>query len=186
MELPNLAHQPWPRFGLNWGTEPSPAGLDLGDPASPSSSAAQPGLMPVLSITNIAFGVRYNTGTINTAYPIAVRVASQGFVVPIGLLSASLSSSMVNATSDSTLAVLIARDVGPQISLSGSSDILVIHFCEQGLSHSMRSGVGFADDLAPKYGSGQNIALYICAYGTGYANNLVSVEAILRYFPLPV
>jgi len=185
MELANIPFSTFPQNGLVWGTEPSPAGLDLGDPASPGSSVLQPDTPYILSIVPIEFSIR-DVGTVNSAYPAGTRVATQGFVVPIGLLSATLSTSMVNATTDSTMAVIVARDVGATISLAGSSDILLVHFCEQGLSHSMRSGVGFADDIAPKYGSNDKIAIYVVSSGTGFANNRTSASVILRYFPLPI
>jgi hypothetical protein len=101
----------------------------------------------------------------------------------IGLLSASLSTSIVNATSDTPYIIIVACDVGPNMNVLAGVDALVEHVCEQGLGHSFRSGVGFADDIAPKYGSGVNIAIYVVSSGTGAAGSVSTSIVTLRYFP---
>jgi len=62
-------------------------------------------------------------------------------------------------------------------------DALVEHVCEQGLGHSFRSGVGFADDIAPKFGSNEQIAIYVVSSGTGAAGSASTSIVTLRYFP---
>jgi hypothetical protein len=62
-------------------------------------------------------------------------------------------------------------------------DALVEHVCEQGLGHSFRSGVGFADDIAPQFGSNEQIAIYVVSSGTGAAGSVSTSIVTLRYFP---
>lgn len=184
MERGNLPYPTFPRNGLVWGTDP---GAAAGAPAPATSDATPsatpaPMVRPVRSIVSISFGGRVS-GLAGT-YPIANRVATQNFTTAIGLLTASLSSSMVNATTDTPMIAIIARDVGANLNVLNGSDIMVAHVVEEGLAHSMRSGVGFADDIAPKFGSGQNIALYLVSSGTGAASNFATAIAVLRYFSL--
>jgi len=167
MSYRNLPHQPFPQRGLRWGTEPT--SQQSGSPGQAN------GIMPV------TFGARV-VGAAGT-YPIANRVATQSFTMAIGLLSASLSTSIVNATSDTPYIIIISRDVGANLNVLSGVDMLVEHVCEQGLGHSFRSGVGFADDIAPKYGSGVNIAIYVVSSGTGVAGSVSTSIVTLRYFP---
>jgi len=167
MSYRNMPHQPFPQRGLRWGTEPT------------SQQSGSPG--QANAIIPVSFGARV-VGAAGT-YPIANRVATQSFTMAIGLLSASLSTSIVNATSDTPYIIIISRDVGANLNVLSGVDMLVEHVCEQGLGHSFRSGVGFADDIAPKYGSGVNIAIYVVSSGTGVAGSVSTSIVTLRYFP---
>jgi len=167
MSYRNLIHQPFPQRGLRWGTEPT------------SQQSGSPG--QANAIIPVTFGARV-VGAAGT-YPIANRVATQSFTMAIGLLSASLSTSIVNATSDTPYAIIVARDVGPNMNILAGVDALVEHVCEQGLGHSFRSGVGFADDIAPKFGSNEQIAIYVVSSGTGAAGSASTSIVTLRYFP---
>src|SRR5208282_6644522 len=104
--LPSPAKGPFPRANLRWGTEPTGY-----KPAPQIGINGQPILTPqALSITPVSFGVRI----IGAAgiYPTANRVATQSFTNAIGLLSVSLSTSILNGTSDSVIVVVVCRDVG--------------------------------------------------------------------------
>jgi hypothetical protein len=170
----NLEHQAHPQNQLNWGTEPTGYKRPIPPGAGPLPLAN--------SIIPITFGARVS-GASGT-YPNANRVAVQSFTTAIGLLSASLSTSIINVTSDSPYVIVVSRDVGANLNVNNSTDMLVEHVCEQTLGHSFRSGVGFADDIAPKYGSGEKIGIYVCSSGTGVAGNVATMIVTLRYFPL--
>ena len=185
MERGNLPFQVYPRNPLTWGTAPTPSAASAA--AAPVNGSAAPSasdnlVKRVKSVVAISFGARV-IGAAGT-YPVANRIATQGFTTAIGLLVASLSTSMVNATTDTPMVVILARDVGPNLNVLAGSDTLVTHLVETGLSHSMVSGVGFADDIAPKYGSNQNIGLYLVSSGTGVAGNNATAIAVLRYYSL--
>lgn len=184
MERGNLPFRTFPGRPLTWGTEPTPppAAPSTAAPANGSNLTIPAAVLPVRSVVSVSFGARV-TGAAGT-YPIANRIATQGFTTAIGLLTASLSTSVVNATTDTPMLIVIARDVGANLNVLAGNDILVTHAVEQGLSHSMRSGVGFADDIAPKYGSGQNIGIYLVSSGTGVAGNAATAVAVLRYYSL--
>ncbi|MDE2102588.1 MAG: hypothetical protein KGL39_35400 [Patescibacteria group bacterium] len=185
MERAPIPFKTFPSLPISWGTEPtpassSPAGLPAGVASTPLPSDSGYANRPVISVVSISFGARA-TG-VNGLYPIATRVATQGFTTPIGLLTASLASSIVNASTDTPVLIILARDVGASLNVLTGSDVLVAHVCEQGLGHSMRSGAAFADDIAPKYGANQNIALYVCQSGTNAAGSASTAVAVLRYF----
>jgi len=136
------------------------------------------------SVATIVFAVDYNDGSINVAFPTGNRVVAQAFQIPIAVVSVTLSTSLINAVPDAVLAVWVGRDVGAQAGLNGSNDVYVVHMVNQGLSHSMVSGVAYDEQIAPYFGSGQQMAIYISSSGTGFANNRAVAAVTVRYFPL--
>ena len=80
------------------------------------------------------------------------------------------------------MAVFVARDIGPILSVQASADIFVEHFCEAGLGASFRSGVAFADDVCPKIGANQGVAIYAISSGSGQATNVFSAIATIKFF----
>jgi hypothetical protein len=109
---------------------------------------------------------------------------SQTFVTAIGLVAVELSTSIINASSDGVIGIFVCKDQGNIIDVSQATQLLVSHLVEQGLSHSMRSGTTFADDVAPKFGTAEKIAVYACAAGTNSGNDVFTALVTIRYFQL--
>jgi len=186
--MSNLPHQAFPKLPLIWGappTGPDAAGDSvIAPPAAPGGAIVNaPGSLAG-SISSVAFGFNYLGGAINTAFPTANRVANQGFVTAVGIVSAELSSGLYNACSDGIICVAICKDVGAIINLLTNTNIYVVHFCPALSAHAFRSGQTFADDIAPNFGSGAKMALYVSSAGTNFATNMISCVANLRYFSL--
>lgn len=188
----NLPHQPFRKSPLLWGAPPT--GDDAEDIASsviapppiPAGGGSGNGGIVSLSGMVSAFTFAYNNlaGSINTAFPLAIRVAAFGFTTAVGLISVVLSSSIKNATTDGVCGLFIAKDIGATLNLSQQTDVYVDHIVTAGLSHSMRSGTVFADDVALKLGSNEKVALYASSAGTGFAGSLLTGIVTVRYFSL--
>lgn len=179
---------PFPQRPLVWASPP-PRGAGVpssviappGGPLSEEINASQTTAIRQ-AMTSASFAFSYNTGTITAAFPSATRVSRLPFITPIGLISVELATSLLNASSDGILAVFIAKDVGTSLSASQNGDIYVSHLVEAGLSHSMRSGMAFSDDISPRFGSGEALAVYLSAAGTGSAADRASGVITVRYF----
>lgn len=187
----NLPHQAYDRRPLVWAAPPAvsksaPGGDSVIAPPENARREDVSGLSRDIrvALSSQTFSFNYTNGAINTAFPSATRVAFFTFAVPVGVASVVLSTSIVNATTDGVMGVYVARNVGPVLDLSETSDIYVDHLVNQGLSHSMRSGMAFSDDVAPKFGSGEGLGIYISSAGTGFANNRAVSIATVRYFNL--
>jgi len=135
-------------------------------------------------LSNISFGINVNDGSINTAFPSMVLVASQSFDFQVALVSVSLCSSIVNATTDGVVGAFVARNTVATLNVNGATDMYVEHLVNQGLGHSYRSGTVFDDSVAPVYAAGQSVGLYMCSAGTGFANNRMVATVTLRYMSL--
>jgi hypothetical protein len=133
-------------------------------------------------MTSASFSFSYNNGSVTDAFPSAHRISSLPFQTPVGIISVELATSLLNASSNGVLAVFVAKDVGATISASQNGNIYVSHLVEAGLSHSMRSGMAFSDDISPRFGSGEALAVYLSAAGTGSAANRASGIITVRYF----
>lgn len=182
---------PFPKRPLIWGAPPTgndpedvassviapPAAAGNGVPAVAGLGTLSAALAPV------TVAVNYTTGTINTAFPNGVRVATQSFVTPIGLVSVDLSTTGVN-TSDAVMAIIIAKDIGANIDIQNSTVVYSVHLIAAGATMSQRTGLSFADEVAPRIGSGEKVAIYISSSGTGFATNVATAVLTLRYFSL--
>ena len=146
-------------------------------PSQPANPGNQAGLT---SISSVTFGVRL-AGTVNKAFPLAIRVATQGFRMNINVVGVSLSSSLLNTSADAVIGLFVSKDTGPVINLSSSSDLYVAHQCESGLGHSFVSGIGFADDISPRISSNERLAIYACSSGSGIATNRLSGIVTIRF-----
>lgn len=168
-----LPHRAYDRFPLVYAAPPV---AEVLQPVEPMEG--------YIGISTVSFGFNYNDGSINTAFPSAVRVATQSFGNVVGISSVTLSTSIVNATTDGVVGVFVMRDNTPIANVLSSTDIYVEHFVNAGLGHSMRSGTAYADDTAPKFNTGEKLALYISSAGTGFAGNLIVAMVTIRYFSL--
>lgn len=178
---------PFPQRPLVWASPPS---RGVGTPSSviapPGGALPEAGVATVTTIgqamTSASFAFSYNNGSITAAFPSATRVARLPFITPVGIISVALSTSLVNASSNGVLSVFVAKDVGATLSASQNGNIYVDHLVEAGLSHSMRSGMAFSDDIAPRFGSNEAMAVYISSAGTGSSANRASGVITIRYF----
>lgn len=178
--MKGLSRPPFPQRPLVWGSPPKKERAVPGTPGSLAGDGSMSDLWQAITSTSIAFS--YSSGSITTAFPSAIRVASFPFSVPVGVISVTLSSSLKNASSDGILAVFVAKDVGSLLSSTQSSYIFVEHLVEAGLAHSMRSGMAFADDIAPRFGSNESMAVYIASAGAGSSANRASGIVTIRSF----
>jgi hypothetical protein len=183
----NLPHQPYPRLPLLWGAEPGAEDVDsiiapLPAPATPAVAGGRMGDRSA-AIAPVTFAF-VTTGVINTAFPAAVRVANQGFVTPVGIVSVDLATGILNISTDGIVGVFVARDTGPTLNVAQSTDVYAAHLCPALSSASFRSGQTFADDVAPKIGSGVKMALYVSSAGTNSGGNLISAVVTIRYFSI--
>lgn len=185
MEHLPLPHRPFPQTPLVWGAPPG-----VGDEPSIIAPAPltppTPGAISSLSaaLTAATFGINYLGGAITTAFPNAVRVATLTFSSPVGIVSVALSSSMSNVTADGICGVFICKDVGAIVNMTMSTIEFASHLVVANAAHSQRSGVTFADDVAPKFGSNERMAMYVSSAGTGAASNFIVALATVRYFAL--
>lgn len=180
-------NSPFPQRPLIWASPP-PAGAGRGNSAIAPPGSALPeaptvgGVDILQAITSVSFGFSYNDGSVTAAFPTATKIAFTKFVTPVGIISVTLSTSLKNATTDGVLGVFVAKDVGSTISLTQNGNAYVEHLVEAGLGHSMRSGMAFSDDIAPRFGSNEQMAIYLCSAGTGAAANRASGVVTVRYF----
>lgn len=174
---------PFPRRPLVWGSPPTPE--DAG-----GSAIAPPAAAPVggangrtTSLAAITWSYLYNDGSLSgDAFPSAVRVATQGFGVEVGLVSIEMAITGLNASSDGILGAFIAKNIGSSISVMSNTNVLLSYVIVAGLSDASRPAVVLSNDVAPKLSSKQELALYVCAAGTGAANDILAVTITTRYF----
>lgn len=183
----NLPHRAYDRRPLIWGSPPAAnaaGGSIIAPPASAREESADGKVRDInIALSSLTFSAIY-AGAAAGTFPSFTRIASMQFAVPVGVASVVLSTSLVNATADGILAVVVAKNVGTTLDVANSSDVYVDHLVEQGLSHSMRSGMVFSDDVAPKFGSNEGFGIYVASAGTGFANNRAVAMATIRYFNL--
>lgn len=174
---------PFPKRPLVWGSPP-PAGAGRGNSVIAPPGSALPGAASGTgdlnqAITSISFAFNYNDNSINVPFPGGSLFVSQPFITAVGIISITLSTSMVNGGTG-VLAAYVAKNIGSKISASQNSNIYVEHVVNAGLGHSMRSGMAFSDDVAPRFGSGEQLAVYIADNASG--GNLVAGVVTVRYF----
>src|SRR5882672_11684395 len=152
-DRPNLPHHAYRNRPLAWGAPP-PGGAEAipGDSIIPppgstaGDGALSGGLNSALSPVTFSFN-DVASGTINSAYPKFIRVATQNFVTAIGLVNVDLSTSIANLASDGVAGIAVAKDQGAVLSVVGNTNLDVCHVCTASAAHSMRSGVSFADEV---------------------------------------
>ncbi len=141
---------------------PPQRGLAPGSPDAPGDGHAVVGLL------GATFGVRV-TGIVGSAFPVLTRVGSIGFLQPIVLLNVSLASSITNTSATNVAVLAVHKDLGTQINLTSGDSYLSEHIVEQSLSHSIRTGTSYSDNIAPTYGTNERIALYAVMPDAGCA-----------------
>lgn len=188
-----LGNLPFPKTfkkrPLVWGAPPTSDDAGDGSVITPPPLGQQylgegAKLGPEGSISSAAFTYNNLLGTLSSVFPVATLVLSQAFTLPVGIVGITLSTSLKNATTDGVIAVVVARANGATIDFSKNTDLYVEHLVTAGLTHSMRSGSVYADDVALKIASGEKVGLYVSSAGTGSGSNLISAIVNIRYFAL--
>lgn len=129
------------------------------------------------TLSSISFAFR-GTGVIGTGLTGLALQASIGFAQPVIIIGVTLACSIVNADTAEAAAVVVHKDVGPIISLVSGFDFFSEHIVEQGLSHSIRTGVSFSENIAPAFGTSDRMAIY--AFMADAANAFTAMVSI-RY-----
>lgn len=111
------------------------------------------------SLGSVSFGNRV-TGVQGTAFPILIRLATISFAQPVYILAVSLASSIVNASTTNVAMMVVHKDVGANFNIAQGYDYMAEHIVEQGLSHSIRTGISYNENIAPYFGTSDKMALY--------------------------
>lgn len=135
-------------------------------------------------LSNISFAFSGTGAVAGSGFPVAVLVASQVFDFQVAIISVSLASSIVNATSDAVAAAFVAKNNAATMNAQGATDLYIEHIVNAGLGHSFRSGTVFDDTIAPIYAAGQSIGLFLSSSGTGVASNKIAGTVTIRYMAL--
>lgn len=135
---------------------------------------------------------------IASVFPLAARVATLApgfpgaafsFPTQSGLIACSLASSILNQHAGDTVAVALAVDRGPVMTLAGGTGIFAVHQALPNSSattanaNSRGTGLDFGNNSYFSLGSGQQIALYACSAND--AANLLSATGIFWWISLP-
>ena len=148
---------------LRWAVPPGTAPGDLPG-AVPSPTPSNPvgsplSSLPVASLSTVSFAVR-GSGVVGTAFPALTRVGVLTFRQVVVIMGVSLTSSIVNASVSDACCLIVHKDNGLLLSVSNITDVFAEHIVEQGLSHSIRTGTSFTDNIAPSFSSNESMALY--------------------------
>lgn len=162
---------------LRWA---SPPGVGEAG-AVPGPLPTGQGGFPAGSLSSFTLGSR-GTGILGTAWPVLVRVATQKFQQPVAILGVSLAASIVNASATETAVIGIHKDVGASLSMAAGTELYAEYTVEQALSHSIRTGTSFTDNLAPYFGSNEAMAIYVLMRAAGCAYTAIMT---VRYVVLP-
>lgn len=112
------------------------------------------------------------------AYPKAVLITAFAFNQPVAIINVTMASSIVNTAAGDVAIVVVHKNTGATLGLDQGSDFLMEHVVEQGLSHSQRSGTSFLDNIAPTFGTNEQIGLYAVMAAAGCA---FTAMVTLRY-----
>lgn len=175
-----------------WGAPPPGGpGVPNGDsvippiPVAPGDTSALGGTGLNQALTPVTFEFNYlAAATLNKVFPLFTRMATQSFSLPVALCNIDLSTSMANLNATAICSIIVAKDQGPTLNVNGNTTVYVCHIVTAGSSHSMRSGVSFADDVAPRLGSSEQVALYASSVpqGGGGSDNYLTAVCTIRYF----
>lgn len=125
--------------------------------------------------------------TVTQVFPFAQRAATVRFSYNAAILSVDTIATIVNATADlnpgSIWGVFVGLDNGPIINVSQGTDIwdMIIAY---GGTYVKRTGVAFANDIAPLAKLGKQFAIYVCGGGANVATSKIAVVATVRYTSL--
>jgi hypothetical protein len=135
--------------------------------------------------TSFTFAVATNGSLINAPFPLASRIAAQGFAVPVAIVGVTLTYAIRNATNTGMIGVYVAIDDRPQISAASSASILVQTLTPPGTAEQTWSDVrnnSFSLDVAPLVNAGQSVSIYAsCA---NQATDLIWASATIKYVVL--
>ncbi len=149
------AQSPFTRQPIRWGAPPP----NIGAKAIPPDANASDGASSFVILNSLGFSRRV-TGLVGGPFPKLARVSSIGFKQPIALINISLACSISNTSATDVAMVAIHKDVGAVMSVDLGDNFLADHIVEQGLAHSIRTGTSFMDNIAPGFGTSDEIAIY--------------------------
>lgn len=151
----------------------------------PGVAGASPYRFSNFSVQNMILNA---VGTqINSAFPLAVRVATLNLQADAALMLISLSTSIVNALALDTVGIFLGIDRGLTVSLDGGFDLFLSHISRQNslaglpVASSRCNSLDYGTNSAYKLPSSVNLALYACS--GNLADNELSAVASIFWTP---
>jgi len=134
------------------------------------------------------FSVNAIGTSINTAFPLAKRMATYQFSANAAIIGISLTSATTNITAGLAGVFILTDAAQTQIAIQDDVNCIISHVSFQNalagspVSANRTNGVVFGDNTAMKINAGSSIGIYMCAGND--AGNLLAATVSMTWVPI--